>query len=346
MSKLLMDEHPIQVMPTLASHIGLNEAIILQQMHYWLSKSNHDHDGRKWIYNTVKGWAEQFPFWSESTIKRAINNLTKKELVVIGNYNKAKFDKTLWYSIDYDKLDELERVNNRLGQNELTSSSKRPNGESHNDQTNESDCSNGESHNDQTNESDCSNGEVQIDQTNTIDYTETTTENTQETTPPEKKTVAAETEEFKKLYNYFEQNINMHQAIKVVNFITEDLEKFGFDLVMYAMEQALLNNKTHYAYIQGVLRRCEAENVTTREQAEFKAMQKKSNYNNNQSKEITPKWINDETRGSVENIDSEVTLEMYLDAKKDIYQSLEMKWTQSEIDKYTAEYYERNKKGA
>lgn len=30
MSKLLLDEHPLQVLPGLAKRIGLNEAIILQ----------------------------------------------------------------------------------------------------------------------------------------------------------------------------------------------------------------------------------------------------------------------------------------------------------------------------
>lgn len=33
-SKLLLDKLPLQVMPTLATLIGLNEAIVLQQVHY------------------------------------------------------------------------------------------------------------------------------------------------------------------------------------------------------------------------------------------------------------------------------------------------------------------------
>ena len=36
-SKLLIDEPPLQVLPSLALKIGLNEAIILQQVHYWLN---------------------------------------------------------------------------------------------------------------------------------------------------------------------------------------------------------------------------------------------------------------------------------------------------------------------
>jgi len=36
MSKLLIDEYPLQVLPSLAVIYGLNEAIILQQVHYWI----------------------------------------------------------------------------------------------------------------------------------------------------------------------------------------------------------------------------------------------------------------------------------------------------------------------
>ncbi|HDE3362621.1 TPA: DnaD domain protein, partial [Staphylococcus aureus] len=41
MNKLLIDDYPIQVLPKLAELIGLNEAIVLQQIHYWLNNSKH-----------------------------------------------------------------------------------------------------------------------------------------------------------------------------------------------------------------------------------------------------------------------------------------------------------------
>ena len=49
---LLLNENPLIIMPTLAVHIGLNEAIVLQQVHYWLLKSDKLEDGRKWTYNS------------------------------------------------------------------------------------------------------------------------------------------------------------------------------------------------------------------------------------------------------------------------------------------------------
>ncbi|MFO6335653.1 replication protein, partial [Pseudomonas aeruginosa] len=69
-------------------------AIVLQQMHYWLKKSNHNYDGRRWIYNSSPEWQKHFPFWSVMTIKRAVYSLEKQNLLYVGNYNKAKFDKT------------------------------------------------------------------------------------------------------------------------------------------------------------------------------------------------------------------------------------------------------------
>ena len=133
MSNLLIDDYPILVLPTLASEIGLNEAIVLQQMHYWLKKSNHNYDGRRWIYNSFPEWQKHFPFWSVMTIKRAVYSLEKQNLLYVGNYNKAKFDKTKWYSINYEKLEGVKRPSY---QNDTTSVSKRNDGVYQNDTTN------------------------------------------------------------------------------------------------------------------------------------------------------------------------------------------------------------------
>lgn len=134
MSKLLIDDYPIQVLPKLAEEIGLNEAIILQQIHYWLNSSKHNYDGKKWIYNSYPKWIEQFPFWSESTIKRTITSLEKQNLVHVGNYNKAGFDRTKWYSINYTTLNKL--MTRPSGQNDPTMRSNWHDGIGQNDPTN------------------------------------------------------------------------------------------------------------------------------------------------------------------------------------------------------------------
>lgn len=108
MSNLLISEHPLMVLPELAKAIGLNEAIILQQVHYWLGRSENIKDGHRWVYNSYPQWQEQFPFWGINTIKRSIYSLEESGLLVSGNYNKAKMDKTKWYRIDYNRLSEVE----------------------------------------------------------------------------------------------------------------------------------------------------------------------------------------------------------------------------------------------
>jgi hypothetical protein len=109
MSKLLIDEPPLQVLPSLAYALGLNEAIFLQQLHYWLRATNHWHDDRPWVYNTYEGWQKQFPFWSVPTIRRAITTLRESKLITTTDaYNKLGFDNTLWYTINYDAVAKLE----------------------------------------------------------------------------------------------------------------------------------------------------------------------------------------------------------------------------------------------
>lgn len=108
MSKLLLDETPLMVLPKLAAKIGLNEAIVLQQIHYWAVKKLNEHEGFYWVYNSYESWREQFPFFSKATIGRSFRNLEDLGLIITGNFNKLSFDKTKWYRIDYAELAKYE----------------------------------------------------------------------------------------------------------------------------------------------------------------------------------------------------------------------------------------------
>lgn len=135
MGKLLIDEQPLQCQPSLAAVLGsADEAIVLQQLHYWLSRTNNvQSDGHKWIYNSMADWLKQFPWIkSRARLNRYFDDLENRGLIITGNFNKAKFDKTKWYRIDYDALTDLEQ---RLYQNESTSDSNQDNGVSQNEST-------------------------------------------------------------------------------------------------------------------------------------------------------------------------------------------------------------------
>lgn len=102
----------------IAQHIGLTEAIILSQIDYWLeikqkpeNKEKYKdsfRDGKVWVYNSYHKWhTKQFPYFSESTIKRAVLHLEKLGILIVGTYNKMSQDKSKWYTIDYDRLSEI-----------------------------------------------------------------------------------------------------------------------------------------------------------------------------------------------------------------------------------------------
>ena len=103
-SPLLINEPPLQVLPSLAVVIGLNEAIVLQQIHYWMQRSDTRIDGHVWVYNSVIQWKQQFPFWSDDTIARALKSLRKSGVLVAEQLSKDPRDRSLFYRIDYRKV--------------------------------------------------------------------------------------------------------------------------------------------------------------------------------------------------------------------------------------------------
>lgn len=115
MTLLIFDKHPLVIDKKLAKIIGLNQAMVLQQVHYWLELNKKNkinfHEGKHWTYNTINEWQEEFPFWSKETVKRAFNKLRDLGIIQVGNFNIYKMDRTLWYTIDYDKLNKYIRSN-------------------------------------------------------------------------------------------------------------------------------------------------------------------------------------------------------------------------------------------
>lgn len=74
---LLINEPPLQVLPSLAAKVGLNEAIVLQQLHYKLLISAHVYDGHKWVFNSYQHWKKEFPFWSKKRLGVRLENLRR-----------------------------------------------------------------------------------------------------------------------------------------------------------------------------------------------------------------------------------------------------------------------------
>ncbi len=114
--KMLFVERPLVVNPKLAADIGLNEAIVLQQIKYWTDRSEFKKDGHYWIFKTTEDWEREFPFWSKPTIRRVLKSLEKSELILSqklhGHFFKDQSNQTLWYALrlDVTPCDQIEHI--------------------------------------------------------------------------------------------------------------------------------------------------------------------------------------------------------------------------------------------
>ena len=97
MNSYLINEYPLQVLPSLCKKVGINEAIFIQELHYWLLESEQERNGKKWVCKTYEELQET----------RIVKSLSDKQLLIIDNFNEMKMDKTNWYSINYVKLGQL-----------------------------------------------------------------------------------------------------------------------------------------------------------------------------------------------------------------------------------------------
>ena len=104
---ILFQEQPLVIRPSLAEAFGLNEAIVLQQINYWIGKSNIGtvHKNRRWVRNSLEQWRGNFPFWSTTTIRRILKNLVAYGVVLsTDELNQKGYDQTKWYTIDQHAL--------------------------------------------------------------------------------------------------------------------------------------------------------------------------------------------------------------------------------------------------
>lgn len=273
MSSLLFDDHPLMCSPQLAAVFGnAEEAIILQQIHYWLKQTNNvQEDGHRWIYNSMADWLKQFPWIKQrKRLTKYFNDLEDRNLILVGRFNKSKFDKTKWYRINYD---ELNRLNDRMGQNDPIDKPKTDNRVGQDDPTNGSKQPNGVGQNDPT---------------YTRDYSETTSKTTSDTDKDIDN--ARDAEIF--AINGLGKNIAPSVAQKSLDYVQEAwaidpgeplreeiiecAAEFSDELVLwvlsYAKQKEVPSNTDRIRrYVHSTVEHFREQGVTTVEQAEKKA---------------------------------------------------------------------------
>lgn len=100
----------IVIDPAIALALGITEAIILQQLHFYLTlvanKKSHQFGGKTWIWNTYKEWQDSLPFFTERKISDTFRRLENSGIVIScrKGYNPTKY-----YSLNYKVLVEAIR---------------------------------------------------------------------------------------------------------------------------------------------------------------------------------------------------------------------------------------------
>lgn len=257
MSKVLFDEPPLSVNVHLATKIGLNEAIVLQQVHYWIevnkNKGINQYEGHYWTFNSIKEWNKCFPFFGEKTLRRVFLNLEKLGFLITGNFNKLRMDRTKWYTIDYKKLneyisksendvvdDEYGEVKNAEGQNDQMQFPEKENASGQNDQMQVDKTT-------ECNGTNWPNASGQNDQTNTRDYTKTSSETSSS---------------IRDVVEFFQNNFYLPKAFEAET-MSDWVKRYPPDLVIEAMKVSRKNNARSLKYIERILENWEQDGIAS-----------------------------------------------------------------------------------
>lgn len=110
----------------LAKEYGIEEAILIDEFYFQITRNRANDknffDGRYWTYNTQKAYVDIFPYLNAGKVKRVINSLLEKGILLKGNYNANQYDRTNWYSfsdfglciVQKCYMDELKMTNGRV----------------------------------------------------------------------------------------------------------------------------------------------------------------------------------------------------------------------------------------
>ena len=93
---------------SIASALGLTEAILLQNFYHWhqCNKGNDEmfKDGHVWFFRSIAQIVECYPYLSSDKVRYAIDRLIESGFMLKGNYSEDKMKKASWYSLSSKAL--------------------------------------------------------------------------------------------------------------------------------------------------------------------------------------------------------------------------------------------------
>ncbi len=85
-----------------ANQYGVEKAVIIYHLRHWIRRNyanqRNIYDGRCWTYNSAEALCDLFPYWTRRKIARLLQDLEAEGVIVSGNYNEKKYDRTKWYA--------------------------------------------------------------------------------------------------------------------------------------------------------------------------------------------------------------------------------------------------------
>ena len=86
-----------------AEDVGILPAIILSNIYFWVDYNEKNgtnyYEDHYWSYNSVTAFQRQFSYATPKQIRTALEKLRDEGYILTANYNKAPFDRTLWYTV-------------------------------------------------------------------------------------------------------------------------------------------------------------------------------------------------------------------------------------------------------
>ena len=86
----------------LAEKYGIEKALLIDYFAYWVVENMRNernfHEGRYWVFNSASALSEKFHYISRRTMNQKLQELEADGILISGNFNKNKFDRTKWYS--------------------------------------------------------------------------------------------------------------------------------------------------------------------------------------------------------------------------------------------------------
>lgn len=112
--RITADCHSFNV--SLASAIGLTEAILIQNFYYWHQCNRENKsmckDGKIWFFRSVSAICGMYPYLSSDKVRYAIERLVKSGFLIKGNYSEDKLNRSNWYALTDSCLKLFETTEN------------------------------------------------------------------------------------------------------------------------------------------------------------------------------------------------------------------------------------------